>query len=59
MMCSLRYVTGVLTYAMVGSLTHVMLCYVMLWYAILCYVNCIVQQHVLRYDMLYCCGMLC
>jgi hypothetical protein len=54
MMCSLRYVTGVLTYAMVGSLTHVMLCYVMLWYAILCYVNCIVQQHVLRYDMLYC-----
>ena len=25
----------------------------------LCYANCIVQQHVLRYDMFYCCGMLC
>ena len=38
MMCSLRYVNGVLTYAMVGSLTHVMLCYVMLCYGMLYYV---------------------
>ena len=49
MMCYLIHVVGVLTYAMSGSLTYVMLCYV----------NRIVQQHVLRYDMLYCCGMLC
>ena len=39
-MCLLRYATGVLTYAILGSLAYLMLCYVMstALYVIMCYV---------------------
>ena len=61
MMCYLIYAIGVLTYAMLGSLTHVMSCYVMLsalynnmCYVMTCYIAAICYvNRVLGYDISY------